>query len=207
MKPKIQVKQIHINLFGAFRKKIPFLNSDQILNLLNILVYGICRKSKWMQTNFRGRLSISRSPRFYRSYLLADVSALGSQPPSFCFRKISSWPCVWNYTPGSKQGSLTEKKTAVRQWITVLWPDKCLCEEWMRKLGVCQESHTHTPSLVLFLCTRLNADACELYMWTKSQVEALLLSGRNTCWCRKPTQHKPTKVEDKHPVFTNTLQS
>lgn len=125
----------------------------------------------------------------------------------FCFRKISSWPCVWNYTPGSKQGSHTEKKTAVRQWITVLWPDKCLCEEWMRKLGVCQESHTHTPSLVLFLCSRLNADACELYMWTKSQVEALLLSGRNTCWCRKPTQHKPTKVEDKHPVFTNTLQS
>lgn len=81
------------------------------------------------------------------------MSALGSQrlppfPPFFCFRKISSWPCVWNYTPGSKQGSLTEKKTAVRQWITVLWPDKCLCEEWMRKLGVCQESHTHTPSLV-----------------------------------------------------------
>lgn len=63
---------------------------------------------------------------------------------------MSSWPCVWNYTPGSEQGRLTEKKTAVRQWITVLWPDKCLCEEWMRKLGVCQESHTHTRSLVRF---------------------------------------------------------
>lgn len=63
---------------------------------------------------------------------------------SLFFMKISSWPCVWNYTPGSKQGRLTEKKTAVRQWITVLWPDKCLSEEYMRKLGVCQESHTHT---------------------------------------------------------------
>ena len=74
-------------------------------------------------------------------------------------RKTSSWPCVWNYTPGSKQGRLTEKKTAVRQWITVLWPDKCLSEEWMRKLGACQESHTralihtlYTHILYAYLC-------------------------------------------------------
>lgn len=58
---------------------------------------------------------------------------------SFFFRKISSWPCVWNYTQGSKQGRLTEKKTAVRQWITVLsWG----MDEEAR---LCQK-HTYAPA-------------------------------------------------------------
>lgn len=90
----------------------------------------------------------------------------------FYFRKVSSWPCVWNYTLGSKQGRLTEKKTAVRQWITVLWPDKCLSEEWMRKLKV--RNHTHVVTHVL-IYTLLYADSCAL-IHTERQQQNLKLS-------------------------------
>lgn len=51
-------------------------------------------------------------------------------------------------------------------------------------------------TLVNFTCGEARA---------KSQAEALLLSGRSGGWCRKPVEHKPTEVEDKHPVFANTL--
>lgn len=76
--------------------------------------------------------------------------------------------------------------------------------------SVSRITHTHTPSLVrscahIWMQMLVNFTCGEAR--TKSKAEALLLSGQNTCWCRKPTQHKPTRVEDKHPVFTNTLQS
>lgn len=69
------------------------------------------------------------------------ICRLGAQSVFFFFvRKTSSWPCVWNYTQGSKRGRLTEKKTAVRQWITVLsWG---MDEE----AGLCQKTHTYSPA-------------------------------------------------------------
>lgn len=127
----------------------------------------------------------------------------------FCFRKISSWLCVWNYTPGSKQGRLSEKKTAVRQWITVLWPDKCLSEEWMRKLGVCQESHTHTQSLVCS-CTHvcMQMPASSHMERQKQNIEPNRFYYPDETLARVVSQHNinPVKVKDKHPMFTTTVQ-
>lgn len=128
-------------------------------------------------------------------YLLAGLSALGSWPSFlfsfffffcsfFSFRKTSSWPRVWNYTPGSKQGRLTEKKTAVRQWITVLWPDKCLF--W----GVDEEAGsasriTHTRSYTLSHVQHIRTYCMHTCPWghthreatAKLEVEPLFLSG------------------------------
>lgn len=75
----------------------------------------------------------------------------------------------------------------------------------MRKLGVCQESHTHTQFLVRSMHTRLHADACEFTRGEakrKSRAEPLLLSGRVV------SQHNinPVKVKDKHPMFATTVQ-
>lgn len=95
-------------------------------------------------TNWRRHVLNSGQLMLYWFYLLAYVSALGSWPFPifFFFRKTSSWLCVWNYT--SKQGRHTENKTAVRQWITVLWPDKSWGVD--EKVGKHQESHIHTLS-------------------------------------------------------------
>lgn len=94
---------------------------------------------------------------------------------------MASWPHVWNYSPGSKRSGLTEKKTAVRQWITVLWPDECLSEEWIRKLGSVSritDPHMHTPIYIYMhiVWTCLWAHICADGM-TKSCVVPLLASG------------------------------
>lgn len=76
--------------------------------------------------------------------------------------------------------------------------------------SVSRITHSRGPS-----CVFVHTVECRHFLWTlwetrtkslkSARAEALLLSGRNTGWCRKPIQHKPNKVEDKHPVFANIL--
>lgn len=63
-----------------------------------------------MQANFRGRLSISRPPRFYQSHLLADVSALGSRPPFFFVSGKSPAGLVCGITPQDPSRVASQKR-------------------------------------------------------------------------------------------------
>lgn len=204
MQSMVKAKKMHGHIIEL--RSDPIIRPSKFIELFRVHV--LWTRNRWIQTNCRTRASFSGPLMFYWCYLLADVSAMGSWP-FFCFRKISSWPCVWNYTPGSKQGRLSEKKTAVRQWITVLWPDKCLSEEWMRKLGVCQESHTHKQSLMCsctHVCMQMPAS---LHMERQKQnLEPNHFYYLDGTLARVVSQHNitPVKVKDKHPMFATTVQ-
>lgn len=64
----------------------------------------------------------------------------------FCFLGHSPAGLVCGITPQdpSRAGSQKRKQLWDNEF-TVLWPDECLSEEWTRKLGACQESHTQCP--------------------------------------------------------------
>lgn len=124
------------------------LTHNWIKSPIGVWFYVFWTWGRWLQTNLETCVDFWTSDALLVLFAGVCVSTgLMAFFFFFFFRKTSSWPCVWNYTPGSKQGRLTEKKTAVRQWITVLWPDKCRSEDWMRKLGARQESHIYTHTL------------------------------------------------------------
>lgn len=125
------------------------LRSSSIVSPLEIVFYAFWTKNELEETCVVGLIRVQWCSF---GFLFAGrfSRALGSGPFSLLFfsRKTSSWPHVWNYTPGSEQGRLAEKKTAVTQWITVLWPDKCSSEEGMRKLGSASRiTRSETPAL------------------------------------------------------------
>ncbi len=153
---------------------------------------------------------ISGPLMLYWCYLLADLSALGSWPSFFFFFLSGKPPAgpVCGITPQdpSRAGSQKRKQLSDNE---LLFCDQtsAFSEEWIRKLGARQESHTraHTHSLTCSIHTHIEAyllisrSSCghtHKEATNKLQVEPLFLSGLNLQYFLLHTEptYKPNSI-------------